>query len=83
MHDVYLTPGQVAQRAGVSYQTVLSHIKQGKLSAMQLGPNYAILESDALRYAATGGEEISQATVDRLEWQLAAVKKQLARQQGA
>ena len=78
MTQQFLTPNEIAQKAGVSYQTVLAHIKAGKLNALSFGNNYAVPIDDATRYIATGGAEISQEVVERLEWQLATVKRLLA-----
>ena len=41
-----LTTGQVAEQLGITRQTVLYHIKSGRLPATQVGRDYIISGSD-------------------------------------
>lgn len=78
MNQPYITPQELSKLAAIPYQRVLRDIKDGQLPALSFGGNYAISAQDAQEYIATGGEEITEANVKRLEAQLAQVKARLA-----
>lgn len=78
MMDEYISVQELAQRAGENYQTVLNAIRSGRLPALTFGRSYAVASADAQDYLETGGEEITQEAVHRLERRLAALKTRLA-----
>ena len=78
--DEFFSPHQVAKMGGVSYATVLNHIKAGKLNALSMGGVYAVHREDALRWIEIGGEEISEENLKLLERRVAAVRAALQKQ---
>jgi excisionase family DNA binding protein len=74
----YISVQELAQRAGENYQTILNAIKAGRLTALTFGRSYAISQEDAQDYLETGGEEVTEEAVARLERRLAAMKTRLA-----